>query len=219
VLNVKYVLTWREELYLPSTVIHQEPAGDGMTYVHRLDTVGPRAWFVTQAEIAGDAAILEKIADPAFDRWQIALLEPEAGPYLKLLEQAGPQQVELDGFQVSRRALHASQLTYQISAAAPALLILSEPYYPGWQATLDGRPAPVLRADYILRAVPVPAGEHTLQLRFQPLSFTIGAIISGITVLAMVLAFGWRPLKASLARQQMLFLRRHHEPEETTTVP
>jgi hypothetical protein len=54
-LNVRYVITWREELFLPSTVIYQEAAADGTTYVHRLETTGPRAWLVTRTELADDA--------------------------------------------------------------------------------------------------------------------------------------------------------------------
>ena len=65
---------------------------------------------------------------------------------------------------------------------SPALLILSEPHYPGWQAAVDGQAAPILRANYILRSIPVPAGEHTVDLTFRPLSFTIGAIISTIAL-------------------------------------
>ncbi|MCB0155459.1 MAG: hypothetical protein KDF65_11745, partial [Anaerolineae bacterium] len=74
-LNVKYVITWRQELYLPSTIIYEEPAPDGMTYVHRLQTVGPRAWLVHQAQVAEDATILRTLAYPTFDRWHIVLLE------------------------------------------------------------------------------------------------------------------------------------------------
>jgi hypothetical protein len=186
-LNVKYVITWRETLYLPSTIIHQEPAGDGVTYIHRLEKAGPRAWFVSQAEIAGDATILQKIADPNFDRWHIALLEPEAKPYLNLLDQATPDPAENITFYVLRFTAHASSLTYQVDTPIPTLLILSEPYYPGWQATLDGQPVPILRANYILRAIPIPAGEHTLELAFQPPSLTIGATISALTIIALII--------------------------------
>ena len=63
-LNVKYVISWRKELYLPSTIIYQEPTADDIIYVHRLDAVGPRAWLVNQIEIADDLAILQKNRRP-----------------------------------------------------------------------------------------------------------------------------------------------------------
>jgi uncharacterized membrane protein YfhO len=71
----------------------------------------------------------------------------------------------------------------------PALLVLSEPYYPGWQATVDGEPVPVLRADYILRAIPVPPGEHTIQVTFRPFSFAAGATISVLTGVVLIVTF------------------------------
>jgi len=57
-------------------------------------------------------------------------------------------------------------------------------YYPaGWKAYVDGEEVPIYRANYLFRAVPVPAGEHTVTLRFEPESHRIGLIISWITTL------------------------------------
>ncbi|MCB0209428.1 MAG: YfhO family protein [Anaerolineae bacterium] len=185
-LNVKYVITWREELFVPSTILYQEAAADGMTYVHRLDEVGPRAWLVGEVQIADDENILQSIADPNFDRWSIALLEPDSEPFL--------QEIEQPTAETPRPTTHILDTTPQsftitTSTATPALLVLSEPYYPGWQATIDNQPAPILRADYVLRAVPVPAGEHTVQLTFQPSSFIVGAVISSMTLLVVTILF------------------------------
>ncbi len=207
-LNVKYVITWRKELYVPSTIIYEEPAEKDTTYVHRLSQIGPRAWLVTQAEIADDETILQKIADPNFDRWNVALLEPHTVGFLMFLlkgkvswEEVEDERWKMEDFesananaqsitsQVSHITHHASRITYHVITSTPVLLILSETDYPGWQATVDGQPAPILRADYILRAVPLPAGEHTVELTFHPFSFTIGAMISALTlvVIAVVL--------------------------------
>lgn len=197
-LNVKYVISWREELYLPSTIIYQEPAGQDTTYVHRLDTVGPRAWLASRAEIASDAAILEKIADPEFDRWRVALLEPGAEQFAALVNEPASQPAHSQQatssispgpatYDVAQAhfTVHSPQsFSLQVTTPAPALLILSEVAYPGWQASIDGQAAPLLRADYILRAVPVPPGEHTVSFNFRPASFTAGAAISGLTLLA-----------------------------------
>jgi hypothetical protein len=185
-LNVKYVITWREELYVPSTIIYQEPAGDDTTYLHRLNQVGPRAWLVTQVEIADEAAILQKIADPNFDRWHIALLEPGAEPYIEPVSKSGSNEPLQEASHILRITPHASHLTYRVTIPTPALLILSETHYPGWQAAVDGQPAPLLRADYVLRAVPFPAGEHTVELTFRPLTFTIGAVISVVALLVTI---------------------------------
>lgn len=185
-LNVKYVITWREKLYAPSTVIYQEPAADGVTYVHRLNSVGARVWLVDQTEIATDDAILQKLANANFDYRRLALLEPGNEAYN--LQPATGESANNSQFAIrSSQFLAPGHLVYQISTPAPALLILSEPYFPGWQATVNGQPAPILRADYILRAVPVPAGDSAVELNFHPASFTVGAIISGAALVGIVL--------------------------------
>jgi hypothetical protein len=176
---------------VPSTIIYQEPAGDGTTYVHRLHEVGPRAWLVSQAEINDETTILHKIADPNFNRWQTALLEAGAEPFMTTLH--SPPSTP----HPSRITFHTPQsLSVQVKTDTPALLILSEPHYPGWQATIDGQSAPVLRAYYTLRAVPLPAGEHTVTFSFRPFSFTLGAIISTVTliVVSLVLILSTKPL-------------------------
>lgn len=50
------------------------------------------------------------------------------------------------------------------------VVVFSEIYYPGWQATIDGQPVDIARADYILRAMNVPAGNHTIEMWFDPQS-------------------------------------------------
>ncbi len=186
-LNVKYVITWREKLYAPSTVIYQESATDGATYVHRLNSVGARAWLVSQTEIAADDAILQKLGDANFDYRRLALLEPGNETYN--LPPTTGEAVDNSQFTIhNSQSLSPGHLVYQISAPAPALLILSEPYFPGWQATVNGQPAPILRADYVLRAVPVPAGDSAVELNFRPASFTVGAVISGAALVGIVLA-------------------------------
>jgi hypothetical protein len=180
-LNVKYVITWRQELYAPSTIIYQEPAADGVTYVHRLHTVGPRAWAVYRANIADDAAILSALAQTAFDPQQMALLEPGAESALSRLNQPNPPAPA----SITRVANNAGRVRLHVDMPAPGLLVLSEPHYPGWRAAIDGQSTALLRANYVLQAVPVPAGQHTVELTFLPASFIVGAIISGLTVVGL----------------------------------
>jgi len=87
----------------------------------------------------------------------------------------------------------------EVEAASDALLVLSEVYYPGWRATVDGEPAPILRVDSILRAVPVPAGAHRVEMRFVPLSFWLGAGISGLAALWFAVT-GWLPSVRTIFR-------------------
>ncbi len=70
-------------------------------------------------------------------------------------------------------------LSYQTQAQSPQLAVFSEIYYAdGWQAYIDGKPVPHFRADYILRAMKIPAGKHTIEFKFQPRIWKIGNTIS-----------------------------------------
>ena len=75
-------------------------------------------------------------------------------------------------------------------AAADGYLVLADAHFPGWRATVDGRAAPVLRANYAFRAVPVPAGTHDVRFRFRPRSVLVGAVVSSVTALAAAVV--WR---------------------------
>jgi len=60
-------------------------------------------------------------------------------------------------------------------------LVLSDVYYPGWRATVDGAPAEVLRADYVFRAVMLPPGEHTVRMEFASWTWRVGLAVSIVT--------------------------------------
>jgi uncharacterized membrane protein YfhO len=57
-------------------------------------------------------------------------------------------------------------------------LVLSEIYASGWQATVDGQAVKILPTNHALRGVPLPAGEHTVELRYEPISLRVGLIVS-----------------------------------------
>jgi hypothetical protein len=73
------------------------------------------------------------------------------------------------------------------TSAHDGFLVLLDPYYPGWVATVDGQESEIYRADYLFRGVYVPAGERTVRFRYQPLPFRVGAALSLLTALAVVL--------------------------------
>ncbi|WP_195470698.1 YfhO family protein [Bacteroides xylanisolvens] len=66
-----------------------------------------------------------------------------------------------------------NRLVYKASTPKDGVVVFSEIYYPGWQATIDGQPVDIARADYILRAINVPAGEHTIEMWFDPQSIQV----------------------------------------------
>ena len=77
---------------------------------------------------------------------------------------------------------------YKVNAKKPELAVFSEIYYPkGWQITIDGKPAEMLRANYTLRALPIPQGTHTVVFEFNPASIRITDTIARIALLIMLL--------------------------------
>jgi len=92
-----------------------------------------------------------------------------------------------------------NRMVYQARTAVPALAVFSEIYYPvGWEARIDGTPTTILRVNYVLRALHIPAGEHTIEFTFKPHSYTIGNGITRlfswlvILVFAASLVWEWR---------------------------
>jgi hypothetical protein len=96
----------------------------------------------------------------------------------------------------------AERIAVRIQAAQPAMLVVRDTYFPGWSATVDGRPASLWRADYLFRAVAVPTGSHTVELRFHSRALTLGLQVSLLAVLVTAaLAFLPLPGRAERALQ------------------
>jgi uncharacterized membrane protein YfhO len=99
-------------------------------------------------------------------------------------------------------AYEPDRITLAANATAPGLLVISEVYAPGWRAFVDGRETPVLPTDHALRGVPLPAGEHTVELRYEPLSLRAGLIVTGVALAALLIALlaaAWRRIAAGYA--------------------
>jgi hypothetical protein len=79
-------------------------------------------------------------------------------------------------------------LDVQADAPAGGFLVLTDPYYPGWQAFVDGQETPILRADYLFRAVALPPGAHDVHFTFTPRSLETGVTLSLAGVAIAVLA-------------------------------
>jgi len=67
-------------------------------------------------------------------------------------------------------------------------LILTDSFYPGWRAWVDGEPVSIRRADEAFRGVPVPPGTHTVEFRYEPASFRVGLFLSLLTLAALTAA-------------------------------
>ena len=137
------------------------------------------AWFIDKIQYVNNAN--EEIdAIGQVDLQQTAIVDSKFKEALK-----GVNEGYKDSLSTIRlTSYEPNQLVYETSSPQDGIVVFSEIYYPGWTATIDGKPADIARADYILRAMTVPAGKHTIEMRFDPQSLHI---TEGIAYGAMAL--------------------------------
>ena len=88
---------------------------------------------------------------------------------------------------IEQTSLTPNSVTYETDNAEDGLVVFSEIYYPGWTATIDGKPADILRTDYVLRAMQVPAGKHIIMMTFDPQSVHTTELIAYIALGVLLL--------------------------------
>jgi hypothetical protein len=168
-LNARYLVTTTpqefEEPDAPRLAL--EEAG---VWVYERPGALPRAWVVPQVEALDDESILVRIHEPDFDPRAVALVE-------------SPLSCTGDGSgEVESVRDEGSRIEAQVSGGG-GLLVFSEVAYPGWRAEVDGQPTPLVRADYVLRAVCVPSGEHQVTLAYDPPLLKVGLVITCLALL------------------------------------
>jgi hypothetical protein len=147
----------------------------------------PRALWVPALELVRDPSeLLQRLASEQHDPRKAALVEePPADGFLG---RGGAGSGQVTSF-----TDRAEEVALDVHADADGFVVLTDQYYPGWQATVNDASVPVLRANYAFRAVRVPAGESRVVFRYRPASVRWGALVSVLSMLA-VGAFGVRAL-------------------------
>jgi hypothetical protein len=138
----------------------------------------PRAWIVHAARKTSQEEALDLLKSGAVDPRRTALLERRP-PRL-----AEPDETSADRTSVT--SYEDDRIRLKINTGAPGLLMLSEMYYPAWKAYVDGRPVPLYNSDYLLRAVPVPEGDHAVELRYESTALNAGIAVSLVFYAALV---------------------------------
>jgi len=147
----------------------------------------PRAFRVLRVEpTASEDAALARLGD-GFDFRSAALVtKGEVTAVAAALSSAGQESDGRDPGTTSIRVETPSSVTIATDGATPALLVLADLAFPGWQADLDGREPRVLTVDAVLRGVVVPAGAHVVTFRYRPTSWRLGGLLSVLALVALV---------------------------------
>jgi hypothetical protein len=148
----------------------------------------PRAWLVGSVASLDEEEILHRIrgdgATP-FDPRATALLEASARKTPDAVrafnETTLSAQPASDG-EVGIIRDEPSRMLFETTSSRRAMLVVSEVYYPGWAATLDGVPVPIHRTNFLLRGVVVPPGRHTVEMTYRPPGARKGALVSLVTI-------------------------------------
>ena len=177
-MNTRYVVAPEP---LPGTTVVYQDEQTGLRVLENPDAV-LRGFFVGQTEVVeSPEATWQRLRDPSFDPRTTAVL-PEA-----LADPVTP----IDSASTATATLEKHtppEIQWAVRTDAPRLFVASEIYYPaGWNAYLNGEPVQIHRVNHLLRGVHVPAGEHTLTMRFEPTSDRYGTWAAGVST---VLVYG-----------------------------
>ena len=172
--NVKHLLAFRPLAEKGITLIRHFP--DNFSWLYKIEGTIPRAYVVNKATVENDSKqVLRLLSGAGFDPTLEVVLDREI-----LISQA--RQLTA----TAKIVRYENELvTIATSADNEAILVLADSYYPGWKAFVDGREEVIRRANLFFRAVPLSAGNHTVEFRYEPRSFTFGLVISAVTLVAL----------------------------------
>jgi hypothetical protein len=189
-MNVRYLLTNAPEPPIADLEKVVGPvrnaAGSDVT-LYRLPGENPYAWVTSAMVKAADEDAMGTVLDPRFDVRTVALIDPEATVEAATISSLpAPSTVT-----ASVTSYAPGRVVIELSAPASAgsALVASENYYPGWSASVDGKPAVTVRSDVTLIGVPLPAGARRVELTFDSPAYHTGRTVTLVALtLALLLA-------------------------------
>ena len=170
---------------------------DNDVLVYENQSYLPRAFLVPSViiERPGDE-VLDRMAHGDFSPERVVILEqqfdasrlpppPPAGARVAPVSFNRPLGTEISSGpgSVSIRQLDADEERMEVVANQNAMLLVTDLYYPGWKAYLDGRETPIYRGDYLFRTIFIPAGRHTVEFVYHPRSFRLGLLLTLVATL------------------------------------
>jgi hypothetical protein len=183
-LGVKYVLT-DKPIELEGLSWLLDGAGTSQLYQNHQSL--PRAFLVKQFQVLNsDQEFAKAFHDLTFNPRTTILLEEAPTRFLELKKEPAVPNIESA---VRVLTYENNRIVLEVDTPEAAFLFMSEAYYPGWQAYVDGKREEILRANYVFRAIPLGPGSHRVEVVFESLSFKIGLSLSLLTVCLLLLAW------------------------------
>lgn len=167
-------------------------------YLYRNETAAARVEFVTNwQEVDSDAKALGAMLHPNFDPRKHVVLQKSEAPFSFPFSQKEDQQdgrtiridtqpaqdIEVSSqkcrdlhININKNRSNAHSTLFSVSSDCDGYLVFSEPFYPGWHVSVDGRPTPILRANFAFSAVFLQAGEHDVERWYRPTSLLLGIL-------------------------------------------
>ena len=158
------------------------PLLDGLQILKNPNAL-PRAYLVPRIEAMPDASnVIEKLSDPSFDPRETVLTE---APPSHALPTSNIPAAELGTARVTYRG--GTSVVIEAEAKAGCALVLSDAYYPGWTATIDGEETQIFPAYSVFRGICLPTGRHQIAFTYMPATFKAGMAASITTLIAISL--------------------------------
>lgn len=165
---------------------------DDEVIVSQNHTAVPRAFLLPAVRVlpAGHDALLA-MHDGPFDPRRFGLLEGPVPPAV-VVPRAVSEPAEPVLVPAELVSYASERIVLRTDARRPSILMLQDPFFPGWVARIDGQRAPILRGNYLFRAVSVPAGQHEITFTYEPITVGIGLLLSLISasVIVVLVALG-----------------------------
>ncbi len=187
--NTRFLLTSASKPVFPGMTLAAGPvrnAAGSIVYLWKMPGDNPAAWVTPAIVKATDEQALATVLDARFDVRTVAVFESDA-PVVSVPLKELPRPIAIT---VAATAWQPGKIALTLSAPAPAgsALMVSENYYPGWRALVNGQPVTASRADVSLIGVPLPAGATQVELTFASDTVATGKRLS---LLGLLLGVAW----------------------------
>lgn len=201
-LNIKYIISFAETGGFEMERVKEIDLGELFATtikVYENKQFLPRLYFVPEAKVVKEeSALFNHLTSLEFHPLRTVLLEKEPKkippPFSGVMDQFKQDN------QLKIKKYSPLEVIIETDLKNDGFLVLSDTFYPGWKVKIDQKKGEILPANYLFRAVEMTPGKHEVRFVYQPLSFKIGAGISGATLGAIILstlAFGQRRLSLS----------------------